>query len=45
MSAPDGYVAFAHPSRYLELIGPLYQATDNPARVALLVRPGFGGVG
>lgn len=37
MSAPDGYVIFAHPSRYLELIGPLYQAADDPACVALRI--------
>ncbi len=37
MSTPDGYVTFAHPSRYLELIGPLYQAADDPACVALRI--------
>lgn len=34
-SAPSGYVPFAHPSPYLELIGPLYEADDDPTRVAL----------
>lgn len=35
--APAGYVAFQHPSPYLELIGPLYQARDSPAQVALYI--------
>jgi acyl-coenzyme A thioesterase 13 len=32
-----GFVPYARPSRYLDLIGPVYQAADDPAAVGLLV--------
>lgn len=35
MSTPTGYVAYSHPSRYLELIGPLFERADDPTRVGL----------
>lgn len=34
---PDGFVAYSHPSRYLELIGPLYEQDDDPAVVGLRI--------
>ncbi len=35
MSTPTGYVAYSHPSRYLELIGPLFERADDPTVVGL----------
>jgi uncharacterized protein (TIGR00369 family) len=35
MSAPEGYVPYARPSRYLDLIGPLYQHRDDASIVRL----------
>ena len=37
MNPPAGFTPYARPSRYLDLIGPVYQAADNPAVVGLLV--------
>ena len=37
MNAPDGYVPYHRPSRYLDLIGPLYERADDPSTVRLLV--------
>ncbi len=37
MSIPDGFTPYARSSRYLELIGPLYQAVGDPAVVGLRV--------
>lgn len=34
---PDGFAAYSHPSRYLELIGPLYEKDDDPAVVGLRI--------
>lgn len=35
--APDGFVAYSHPSRYLELIGPLYEQENDPTVVGLRI--------
>jgi len=37
VNPPTGFTPYARPSRYLDLIGPVYQAADNPAVVGLLV--------
>lgn len=37
MNPPAGFTPYARPSRYLDLIGPVYEATDDPAVVGLLV--------
>ena len=37
MSTPDGYVPYHRSSRYLELIGPLYEAAHDPSRVGLRI--------
>ncbi|MDN5852700.1 MAG: PaaI family thioesterase [Actinomycetia bacterium] len=37
MSIPDGFTPYTRPSPYLELIGPLYEAVDDPAVVGLRV--------
>lgn len=37
MSTPTGYVAYSHPSRYLELIGPLFERADDPTVVGLRI--------
>lgn len=37
MSAPDGFTPYARSSRYLDLIGPLYQAVADPAVVGLFI--------
>lgn len=37
MSPPAVFVPYSHPSRYLELIGPLYEQADDPAVVGLWV--------
>ncbi len=37
MSTPTGYVAYSHPSRYLELIGPLFERVDDPTVVGLRI--------
>jgi acyl-coenzyme A thioesterase 13 len=34
---PDGFVPYHRPSRYLELIGPLFERGDDPSVVRLLV--------
>lgn len=35
--APAGFVPYHRPSRYLDLIGPLYEAATDPAVVRLLI--------
>jgi len=35
MSTPEGFIAYARSSRYLELIGPLYEAAGDPSVVGL----------
>ena len=35
MSAPDGFVPYHRPSRYLTLIGPLYESAADPSTVGL----------
>jgi len=35
--APDGFALYHRPSPYLDLIGPLYESTDDPSVVRLLV--------
>ena len=37
MSTPSGYVPYHRASRYLELIGPLYEAANDPSRVGLCI--------
>jgi uncharacterized protein (TIGR00369 family) len=37
VSAPAGFVPYARPSGYLDLVGPVYQATHDPAVVGLRV--------
>jgi acyl-coenzyme A thioesterase 13 len=37
MNIPAGFVPYARPSRYLDLIGPVYQAAHDPSVVGLLV--------
>lgn len=37
MSIPDGFTPYARTSRYLDLIGPLYEAAGDPAVVGLLI--------
>ena len=37
MSAPGGYAPYHRSSRYLELIGPLYEAAHDPSRVGLRI--------
>ena len=37
MSTPDGYLPYHRSSRYLELIGPLYETANDPARVGLRI--------
>jgi len=37
MTAPEGFVPYARTSRYLDLIGPVYQAANDPDVVGLLV--------
>lgn len=37
MSTPAGFVPYSRPSRYLDLIGPLYQSVEDPAVVGLHV--------
>ncbi len=37
MSTPDGFTPYARSSRYLDLIGPLYEAVDDPAVVGLRI--------
>ena len=37
MSAPNGFVPYHRSSRYLDLIGPVYEATDDPSWVGLSV--------
>lgn len=37
MSTPDGFVPYSRPSRYLELIGPLYEQAGDPAVVGLRI--------
>ena len=37
MSTPEGFIAYARSSRYLELIGPLYEAAGDPSVVGLHV--------
>jgi uncharacterized protein (TIGR00369 family) len=34
---PDGFVGYHRPSRYLELIGPLYESATDPSQVRLLI--------
>jgi acyl-coenzyme A thioesterase 13 len=36
-SGPDGFVLYHRPSRYLDLIGPLYESVDDPSVVRLLM--------
>ena len=35
MSTPEGFIAYARSSRYLEFIGPLYEAAGDPSVVGL----------
>jgi acyl-coenzyme A thioesterase 13 len=35
MSTPEGFIPYARSSRYLELIGPLYEAANDPSVVGL----------
>ena len=37
MSAPSGFVPYHRSSRYLELVGPVYEAADDPSRVGLRI--------
>lgn len=37
MSAPGGFVPYHRSSRYLELIGPVFEAADDPSRVGLRI--------
>jgi uncharacterized protein (TIGR00369 family) len=37
MNIPAGFVPYSRPSRYLDLIGPLYQNAQDPATVGLHV--------
>jgi acyl-coenzyme A thioesterase 13 len=37
LNAPEGWVAYQRPSRYLQLIGPLYEHTNDPSAVRILV--------
>ena len=37
MSTPAGFVPYSRSSRYLELIGPLYESAADPSRVGLRV--------
>ena len=37
MNAPDSWVPYHRPSRYLDLIGPLYEQAEDPSAVRLLV--------
>lgn len=37
MRIPHGYVAYSHPSPYLDLIGPLFERADDPAAVGLAI--------
>ena len=37
MSPEHGWVAYHRPSRYLDLIGPLLEAADDPSAVRLLI--------
>ncbi len=37
MSTPDGFTPYARSSRYLDLIGPLYEAAGDPAVVGLRI--------
>ena len=37
MSAPTGFVPYHRSSRYLELIGPVYEAADDPSRIGLRI--------
>lgn len=37
MSTPKGFVPFTHPSPYLDLIGPLYEAVGDPAVIGLRI--------
>jgi acyl-coenzyme A thioesterase 13 len=37
MSTPAGFVPYHRSSRYLELIGPVFEALDNPSRVGLRI--------
>lgn len=37
MSTPDGFTPYARSSRSLDLIGPLYEAVDDPAVVGLRI--------
>ena len=37
MSVPEGFVPYHRPSRYLELIGPLYEAVSDAAVVGLRI--------
>lgn len=37
MSTPEGFTPYARASRYLNLIGPLYEAVGDPAVVGLRI--------
>jgi len=37
VSAPEGFTPYARSSRYLDLIGPLYEAVGDPAVVGLRI--------
>jgi len=37
VSAPSGFVPYHRSSRYLELVGPVYEAADDPSRVGLRI--------
>jgi acyl-coenzyme A thioesterase 13 len=37
MNAPTGFVPYAKPSRYLDLIGPVFQSESDPATVGLVL--------
>ena len=37
MTAPAGFVPYSRPSRYLDLIGPVFEADGDPAAVGLRV--------
>ena len=37
MSAPSGYLPYHRSSRYLELIGPLYEAAHDPSSVGMSI--------
>ena len=49
MSAPAGYVPYHRSSPYLDLVGPLYEATSDPSRVRIQIDGGvervLGGLG